>query len=92
MAQAREFAFLRADVTRDESPEVKKIVKEFAIRGVPTIVFIGPNGHEHGALRRTEKVGADEFLKLMAQGLTPAPTNAPAASAPDIPAQLLRPF
>lgn len=91
--KSKRFLMLRADLTRTQSPEVETIRKQFGIWGVPTTVFIGPDGREHTELRRVEYVSADKMLELMDEAQKPAPANAPAASSPpDIPPQLLRPF
>jgi thioredoxin:protein disulfide reductase len=94
VGKSKEFLMIKADLTHEGTPEVESIRKKFAILGVPTTVFIGPDGREHGELRQIEYIDADTMLSLMGRAQTAAPTNATAAltPAPDIPPQLLRPF
>jgi thiol:disulfide interchange protein DsbD len=95
--KAREFLMLKADLTHTGSPEVDELTRNYKILGVPTAVFIGPEGQERAELRKIGFVPVDEFLDAMTKALAPAAaaTNVPAAStssAPNVPPQLLRPF
>jgi thioredoxin:protein disulfide reductase len=90
--KGREFMLLKADVTRNEEPAVQRLMEEFKIRGVPTLVFIGADGHERPELRQTKYTSADELLKLMSETQLPAKTTTPATAAPDMPAKLMQPF
>jgi thiol:disulfide interchange protein DsbD len=85
-------ALLKADLTKEGTREVEKLRKDFNIWGVPTLVFIGPDGREHTALRRVEYVAADELLELLEKAKTTAPINSTATGIPDVPPQLLNPF
>jgi thiol:disulfide interchange protein DsbD len=90
--KGREFVLLKADVTRDQDPEVVKLMAQFKIRGVPTLVFIGTDGRERTELRRTEYTSADELLKLMGQTLQPSTSAVPATGGFEAPAKLMQPF
>jgi thioredoxin:protein disulfide reductase len=92
ISQTNQVAMVRADLTRESSPEVEKIRKDFGIWGVPTILFLDPDGREHTELRQVEDVGADQLLGLLEKAKGIAPTNSPVTRAPDVPAQLLNPF
>jgi thiol:disulfide interchange protein DsbD len=92
ISQTSEVAMVRADLTREAAPEVEKIRKDFGIWGVPTILFLGPDGREHTELRQVEYVGADQLLGLLEKAKGIALTNSPVARAPDVPVQLLNPF
>ncbi len=59
---SKDFVMLKADVTRGSSPEVKSLLEQYSIRGVPTIVFIGPDGREQENLRIVQLEPADEVL------------------------------
>jgi thiol:disulfide interchange protein DsbD len=59
---SKDFLMLKADVTRGSSPEVKSLLKKYNVRGVPTIVFIGPNGREREDLRIVQFEPADKVL------------------------------
>ncbi len=57
------FLNLKADLTETASPDVAKLRKEYAIKGVPTVVFIDKNGKERKDLRVFGFVDKDEFLE-----------------------------
>lgn len=59
---SKNFTMLKADVTRGSSPEVKSLLKQYSIRGVPTIVFIGSDGREREDLRIVQFENAGEVL------------------------------
>jgi thioredoxin:protein disulfide reductase len=90
--ESKKFTTLKADLTKEGSPDVEKLRKDFGIWGVPTLIFIGPDGREHTELRRVEYVTPSELLDLLVKAQGIAPTNSPVAQAPDIPPQLLNPF
>ncbi len=93
VAKSKSFLMLQADLTQSGSPEVDALMHTFKIVGVPTMVFIDPDGRERADLRKVGFVSADDLLATMDQALAPAPTNAAAAAtAPDVPPQLMKPF
>jgi thiol:disulfide interchange protein DsbD len=59
---SKDIVMLKADVTRGSSPEVKSLLKQYGIRGVPTIVFIGSDGRERQDLRIVQFENASEVL------------------------------
>ena len=59
------FIRLKADLTRSEDSSVKNLREKFSIVGVPTIVFIDPEGEEIKELRVTGFMEAKEFLERM---------------------------
>lgn len=59
---SKDIVMLKADVTRGSSPEVKSLLKQYSIRGVPTIVFIGSDGREREDLRIVQFENASEVL------------------------------
>lgn len=94
--KSEQFRMLKADLTRTGSPEVQRLTKEFEIHGVPTTIFIGPDGNECRQLRQVGFVRADEFLQIMDRALTcpasPAAERRPKSPAEEIPPQLMQPF
>jgi len=62
---SRNFLMLKSDLTRENSPEVKALISQFGIRGVPTIVFIGADGVEREDLRIVQFEDADEVLSRL---------------------------
>jgi thiol:disulfide interchange protein DsbD len=53
---------VRADLTATASPDVAEIRQEYAIKGVPTIVFVDKNGVEREDLRVFGFIDGDAFL------------------------------
>lgn len=57
---------LRVDLT-SRRPDQQKILKRFKVKGVPTIIFIGPDGEELKELRITSYVDKNTFLNKLTQ-------------------------
>ena len=74
--RAREFVTLKADLTDDRSPVVRDLKQRFQVLGVPTVVFIGPDGAEIQELRFTGVIRPDEFMQKMSRALGQAPADA----------------
>jgi len=56
------FVRIKANLTAAEDPKVIELTKQYAIAGVPTIVFIDSNGHELQPLRLTGFEEPAQFL------------------------------
>ncbi len=61
--ELRRFATLKADVTRYDSPESRELREQFAIRGVPTLVFLNAAGNELPNTRKVGFVNVDDMLQ-----------------------------
>lgn len=59
----KNFVSFKADLTKSGDDKVKKLVKDFNIKGVPTILIFNEKGEE--VYRLTGFVNGEEFLKLM---------------------------
>ena len=57
------WVLLKADLTQYSSGPVEALKKKFAIMGVPTMVFVEPNGREKEDLRAVGFISADELLQ-----------------------------
>jgi len=69
-AVARElgrFVRVKANLTNDKDAKVQQLTKDYAIVGVPTIVFLDASGKEAQALRLTGYESPTEFLKRLQQ-------------------------
>ena len=62
---ARNFIMLKVDLTKGNHPEVKALKKRFNIKGVPTLVFLQPDGSELKELRVVGFMEKKEFLTIM---------------------------
>ena len=69
---ARRFVMLKADLTAGDDPAVKILMERYRIRGVPTLVFLRPDGGEMTSLRETGFVTAGTFLNKMTRALRAA--------------------
>jgi thiol:disulfide interchange protein DsbD len=74
--QAQGFTTLKADLTDDKSPTVRELKQRFQVLGVPTVVFLAPNGQEIPELRFTGVIGPDEFLERMNRALASSAVDA----------------
>ena len=61
------FTRVKADLTKAEDPEVQKLTKQYAIVGVPTLVFLDASGHEMPAQRLTGFEAPQQFLARLKQ-------------------------
>jgi thiol:disulfide interchange protein DsbD len=66
---ADRFVFLKADLTQEKSEFSKAIKAQYSIKGVPTVVFIKPDGGENASVRLTGFEKAKEFVKRMEKTL-----------------------
>ncbi len=58
---------VKIDLTRKENPVYERLIEEYKVKGVPTVVFIAPRGNEQRNLRLTDFMPADQFLIRMAE-------------------------
>jgi thiol:disulfide interchange protein DsbD len=63
---SKDFIMVKVDLTRAENPLNEDLLKRYYVKGVPTVVFIGPDGRERNDLRLVDYIPADQFLGRMA--------------------------
>jgi thiol:disulfide interchange protein DsbD len=63
--QFKSFVAVKANLTREDDPQVSALRRQFDVHGVPVIVFLGPDGQERRELRLNDWVPPEEFLALM---------------------------
>lgn len=61
----RDFVMVKVDVTRAGNPLNERLLKQFEVKGVPTIVFLDGSGKERLDLRLVDFMPPDQFLKKM---------------------------
>ena len=66
---SRSFVTARLDLTR-RLPHQDKILREFGVRGVPTVIFFNRDGVEEKSLRIESYVSRSEFLKHLRKALS----------------------
>lgn len=62
-----DWVLLKADLSQYSSGPVEELKKTYGIMGVPTLVFIGPDGKERKGLRAIGFISTDEFLQKVQQ-------------------------
>jgi thiol:disulfide interchange protein DsbD len=53
---------IKIDLTSGNNPTFDELIKNFRIKGVPTVVFLDGNGQERYDLRLVEFMKPDNFL------------------------------
>jgi thiol:disulfide interchange protein DsbD len=62
----KDFIMVKVDLTRAENALNEELLKRYNVKGVPTVVFIDPDGRERDDLRLVDFLPADQFLDRMA--------------------------
>ncbi|MCF7801903.1 MAG: thioredoxin family protein [Candidatus Marinimicrobia bacterium] len=65
--QVKAFKLIKIDLTTAKGEYEQALQKRYAVKGVPTYVFLSPNGEELTSLRLTGFEKADEFLTRLRQ-------------------------
>jgi thiol:disulfide interchange protein DsbD len=65
-AKLAQVTALRMDVTNQDDPEVQKIIQEYGIEGVPTVIFLDSHGAEVKDSRVIGFVTPQEFSQAFA--------------------------
>ncbi len=60
-----EIIMIKVDLTRSGNPLHERLLTQYAVKGVPTVVFIDSQGKERDDLRLVDYLPPDEFLKRM---------------------------
>ena len=66
------FIMVKVDLTTKGNPLYEKLVAQYVIKGVPTVVFFDAHGRERTDLRLVDFVPADQFLSRMSQARQPS--------------------
>ena len=61
------FVMIKVDLTQSGNPLYEALLKQYEIKGVPTIVFLNLQSKELGDLRLVDYLPPDQFLKRMAE-------------------------
>ena len=62
----REFVMIKVDVTQSGDPLHEKLLAEYGVKGVPTVVFLDARGRERTDLRLVDFLPPEPFLNRMA--------------------------
>lgn len=58
----RHFTLIKVDLTKGGNPIHERLLKQYQIKGVPTLVFLDAGGHERLDLRLVDFIPPDQFL------------------------------
>ena len=62
----KNFIMVKVDLTRKGDPVHETLLRQYGIKGVPTVVFLDPQGDERHDLRLVDFLPPDQFLSRMA--------------------------
>jgi thiol:disulfide interchange protein DsbD len=62
----QDFVMVKVDLTRRGNPVHERLLREYDVKGVPTVVFLDQDGRERPNLRLVDFLPADQFLIRMA--------------------------
>jgi thiol:disulfide interchange protein DsbD len=63
----RDFVMVKVDVTKGGNPLHERLLQQYGIKGVPTVVFLDARGIERQDLRLVDYLPPDQFLARMAE-------------------------
>jgi thiol:disulfide interchange protein DsbD len=63
----KNFVMIKVDLTRKGNPAHEDILRQYDVKGVPTVVFLDRQGKERDDLRLVDFLPADQFLIRMAE-------------------------
>jgi thiol:disulfide interchange protein DsbD len=63
----KDFVMIKVDLTRKGNPIHENLLRQYDVKGVPTVVFLDHQGKERGDLRLVDFLPADQFLIRMAE-------------------------
>lgn len=61
------FVMIKVDVTKGGNPLHLRLLQQYEVKGVPTLVFLGSDGREKRELRLVDYLPPDQFLGRMRQ-------------------------
>jgi thiol:disulfide interchange protein DsbD len=63
----RDFVMIKVDLTRKGNPVHERLLLQYEVKGVPTVVFLDRAGRERRELRLVDFLPPDQFLIRMAE-------------------------
>jgi thiol:disulfide interchange protein DsbD len=63
----KDFVMIKIDLTRKGNPVYEDLLRQYNVKGVPTVVFLDKKGEERRDLRLVDFLPADQFLVRMAE-------------------------
>jgi thiol:disulfide interchange protein DsbD len=69
IVRSKEFLMVKVDLTSSADPNAEMLRQKYQVRGVPTLLFLGPDGQEISGLRGTGFEPKEVFLEKMHRAL-----------------------
>lgn len=63
----QDFIMIKVDLTQKGNPRHERLLSQFGIKGVPTVVFLDSQGNERHNLRLVDYLPPEQFLSRMAE-------------------------
>jgi thiol:disulfide interchange protein DsbD len=67
MMAERGYIFIKVDVSKAGDPLNERLIREYGVKGVPTVIFLNREGKEAPGLRLTKYLPPDQFLVRLAE-------------------------
>jgi thiol:disulfide interchange protein DsbD len=67
MKNGDDFIAVKVDLTKSGNPVQEKLLQRYAIKGVPSVVFLAPEGNERQELRVLDCLSINHFLTRMTE-------------------------
>ena len=64
---AKDFIMVKVDLTQGGNPFNERLLQQYGVKGVPTIVFLDPSGQERPELRLVDYIPPESFMGRMAE-------------------------
>ena len=69
VSATRNFVMLRSNLTTEKDPQIKALYQKYQVRGVPTYVFLAPDGKEIASIRLVGFEPKRDFLPRLKRAL-----------------------
>jgi len=63
--KSEKFIMIKVDLTKEANPNVLQLLKKYDVKGVPTVIFLDPDGNEIKELEVVDYIPGSEFLPRM---------------------------
>ena len=67
--ETKQFVMIKIDLTKGENRVYRELLKEYNVKGVPTIVLLDKNGKERADLRLVDFMKPEDFIVHMKKAL-----------------------
>ncbi len=65
----RDFVMIKVDLTQKENPAYTRLLSQYDVKGVPTLIFLDSQGNERADLRLVDFLPPEQMLSRMAAAL-----------------------